>query len=102
MTLSSFKKCFATVFHVLVTDHIGTPSQILFEDLGCDRLSILDAVGSICQSPGIMSQFSEDDRANPCVMAVSCGGSGVTAMPFYNNDYVPGQPGQRTHVGGRE
>lgn len=74
--------------------------DVLFNDYGFHRAALIDASVATQFSPGITSQFTEEDWKNPCGLLIDCGFSAITIIPVYNTQPVL-KASQRLPVGGR-
>ena len=74
--------------------------DVLFNDYRFNRAVLVDAVLASQFSPGITSQFTADDWANPCGLLIDVGFSAITIVPVFNTQPVV-KASQRVSVGGR-
>jgi actin-related protein 6 len=74
--------------------------DVLFNDYRFNRAVLVDAVLASQFSPGITSQFTPDDWANPCGLLIDVGFSAITIVPVFNTQPVV-KASQRVSVGGR-
>ena len=74
--------------------------DVLFNDYRFNRAVLVDAVLASQFSPGITSQFTADDWANPCGLLIDVGFSAITIVPVFNTQPIV-KASQRVSVGGR-
>jgi actin-related protein 6 len=74
--------------------------DVLFNDYRFFRAVIVESTLSAQFSPGITSQFTQDDWENPCGLIIDVGFSATTIVPVFNTLPVP-KASQRVPVGGR-
>ena len=74
--------------------------DVLLNDYRFNRAAVIDATVASQFSPGITSQFTDDDWQNPCGLLVDCGFSSTTVIPVFNTQPIV-KASERVPVAGR-